>query len=83
MLLSSMSTLNSSNALGGNCSNLNATMLSTVLNNPLLNRTAVIQFLMDSECKAELCSLAWGMPNPDLSGIGVGGLEIGCPSTLA
>lgn len=64
--------MNSSDALSGNCSNLNATMLSKVLNNAAINRTAVIEFLMKSDCKAEVCSLAWGTPNPDLSGIGVG-----------
>lgn len=66
-----MSTTNSSDALSGNCSMYNATMLAKLLNNATANRTAEIEFLLSSDCKATVCSLAWGSPDPDLSGIGV------------
>lgn len=64
--------MNFSNALSGNCSMYNATMLAQLLNNATTNRTNEIAFLLSTDCKATVCSLAWGSPNPDLSGIGVG-----------
>lgn len=59
-------------ALSGNCSIYNATMLARFLNNATANRTLDIEVLLGTSCKPEVCSLAWGSPNPDLSGIGVG-----------
>ncbi|KAJ4408399.1 hypothetical protein N0V82_009718 [Gnomoniopsis sp. IMI 355080] len=58
--------------LNGNCSIYNATTLAKFFNSSTANRTLAIEALLNTTCRPEVCSLAWGSPNPDLSGIGVG-----------
>lgn len=67
-ILSMMNSSDMDAALSGNCSIYNATMLSKLLNNATANRTLDIELLSKTGCKPEVCSLAWGSPNPDLSG---------------